>query len=313
MSSPTLRDSITRQRRELHQQLREPLGRIARACVSVWPDRERLNQTLSQALPGLRACTYLYALDAQFVQLSDNIAAAGSEPRDYGRDRSQRPYVREVGPETDFLLSEAYISLRARRPSLTAIQRVSDAEGRLLGYVGADFDLRNLPLTRELYEEPRQWQQIKGDPSIRGSVFQQSRSESEMDRQIETVLGVVEELMSAHGIYHVMLHFSSSRGVFWLLDDPYRYRLLDIESLADPDLCLAYPCHAYPPGAVVPQAQIWPILDSFRQLRFNDETFYLRSGTLNLFNGIVGLTFSCDGSHYIPWEEFLDSYQSFLT
>jgi hypothetical protein len=36
-----------------------------------------------------------------------------------------------------------------------------------------------------------------------------------------------------------------------------------------------------------------------------DEMFYLRSGTLNIFNGIVGLTFSCDGSHYLAWDEFL--------
>jgi len=26
---------------------------------------------------------------------------------------------------------------------------------------------------------------------------------------------------------------------------------------------------------------------------------------LNIFNGFVCLTFSCDGSHYMPWDEFL--------
>ncbi|HEY0663326.1 MAG TPA: hypothetical protein VGD18_01835, partial [Thiobacillaceae bacterium] len=35
------------------------------------------------------------------------------------------------------------------------------------------------------------------------------------------------------------------------------------------------------------------------------ELFYLRAGSLNIFNGMVGLTFSCDGSHYLPWDEFL--------
>ncbi|MBS0311894.1 MAG: hypothetical protein JSR88_11220, partial [Proteobacteria bacterium] len=49
----------------------------------------------------------------------------------------------------------------------------------------------------------------------------------------------------------------------------------------------------------------------FRDLRFMDETIYLRSGTLNIFNGIVGLTFSCDGSHYMPWNEFLDKRVEF--
>jgi hypothetical protein len=47
------------------------------------------------------------------------------------------------------------------------------------------------------------------------------------------------------------------------------------------------------------------VLDNLRALRFMDEMFYLRSGTLNIFNGIVGLTFSCDGSHYLAWDEFL--------
>jgi len=42
-----------------------------------------------------------------------------------------------------------------------------------------------------------------------------------------------------------------------------------------------------------------------------DEMFYLRSGTLNIFNGVVGLTFSCDGSHYLPWEEFLNKGHDF--
>jgi hypothetical protein len=37
-----------------------------------------------------------------------------------------------------------------------------------------------------------------------------------------------------------------------------------------------------------------------------DETIYLRSGMLNVFNGMVGLTFLWDGSHYMPWDEFLD-------
>jgi len=61
----------------------------------------------------------------------------------------------------------------------------------------------------------------------------------------------------------------------------------------------------------VPKESIRPVLDQLKALRFMDEMFYLRSGTLNLFNGIVGLTFSCDGSHYIPYDEFLRMDQAF--
>jgi hypothetical protein len=102
-----------------------------------------------------------------------------------------------------------------------------------------------------------------------------------------------------------MLHFSSSRGVIWLQSDPYRYRLLDISALLDPDTCLAYPRQPYPADALIPAERLREVLDSFKALRLMDEMFYLRSGTVNVFNGIVGLTFSCDGSHYIPYEEFL--------
>jgi hypothetical protein len=56
---------------------------------------------------------------------------------------------------------------------------------------------------------------------------------------------------------------------------------------------------------MVPRNKIRPILDGLRELRFMDEMFYLRAGSLNIFNGMVGLTFSCDGSHYLPWDDFL--------
>lgn len=45
-------------------------------------------------------------------------------------------------------------------------------------------------------------------------------------------------------------------------------------------------------------------LKCLRELRFMDETIYLRTGMLNIFNGMIGLTFSCDGSQYMPWQEF---------
>ncbi|MCL6555843.1 MAG: PDC sensor domain-containing protein [Burkholderiales bacterium] len=307
----TLQESIAAQRRELKTLLAAPLAAVARAVAAVWPDRARLDAVLEEMLPRVPHCKYLYALDVHGVQISDNVGHEGIVEADFGRDRSERPYLREAVPADGFRLSQAYISLREKRPALTAIQLVRNASGLVLGFVGADFFLHDLPLTRELYEEPRYWRQIKGDPSIRGTVFHQTRAESEMDRHIDTVLGVVEELMVDHGVYHVILHFSSSRAVLWVIDDPYRYRLLGIEALIDPDSCLAYPRRPYPAGVAVPKESIRPVLDQLKALRFMDEMFYLRSGTLNLFNGIVGLTFSCDGSHYIPYDEFLRMDQAF--
>lgn len=307
----TLQESITEQRDILSKMLCDPLKHAAQACGEVWPDRVLLDDVLSQSLQTMPYCKFMYALDTSAIQISDNISHDGIIRDDFGRDRSDRPYMNEVVPSTDFVLSGAYISLRVKRPSLTAIQIVRNAQGQALGFIGADFDLRNLPLTRDLYEEPRQWQQIRGDPSIRGNVFYQTRVNSKMDKHIDTVMGVIEELIIDHGVFHAKLHFSSSRAVIWLYDDPYRYRLLDINALIDPNVCLAYPARDYPENALIPITSIRPILDGLQQLRYMDDTLYLRSGAVNIFNGIVNLTFSCDGSHYIPFDEFLDKNHAF--
>jgi hypothetical protein len=314
MTSPW-KDSIYLQREQLALLLQEPLARLATQCAPAWGSRERLNTVLLEGYPGIPHCTFLYCLGFDGIQICDNIGDDGGKPAlipgHFGRDRSQRPYMNEAVPAWGFLLSDAYISLLKRRPSLTALQIVRNAEGTALGYLGADFDLRNLPATPVLYEESGHWRQIKGDPAIRSAVFQQTRNESAMDRTLDTVVGVMEELMTDRGVFHGKLHFSSSRATVWLYDDPYRYRLLDIDALTDPDTCLIYPVQPYPQDAVVPREKIRPILDAIAALRFIDDTFYLRAGSLNIMNGMVGLTFSCDGSHYLPWDEFLTKGREF--
>jgi len=312
-SETTLQKSIRQQRKALSDSLQKPLIDIAKKCVTVWSERKGINSVFIDAIKDVPNCKYLYAMDTRGIQVSDNISHEGVIDTDFKRDRSSRPYMVETRMDTDFLLSEAYISLRVKRPSLTAVQSVREKNGNLLGFIGADFDLRDLPLTRDLYEEPRYWRQIKGDPSIRGTVFHQTRSDSIMDQKLDVILSVIEELMTDRGIFHVILHFSSNRAIIWQMDDPYRYRLLDIDELTDPDICLAYPRRNYPEDAIVSINKIRPILDGFQRLRFMDEMFYLRSGTVNIFNGIVGLTFSCDGSHYIPYDEFLNQEHTFWT
>ncbi len=326
LATETLQRTIDRQRQALAEMLSQPLLEAAHAASEVWGDSAHLDDALETAIHRIPYCKFMYALRPDGIQLSSNLMQHGRDAGDVGRDRSQRPYMREAVPISGFLLSQAYISMRVKRPSLTAIQLVRDDTGHVLGYIGADFDLRDLPLTRELADEPRNWRQIKGDPAIRGTVFHQSRSDSQMDLHIDTVLGVMEELILDHGVFHCKLHLSSSRVTLWLMEDPYRYRLLDIASLTRPDICLTFPrCH-YPsrgvpqsgtggrpdPGvALIPAEHIREILQAIKRLRFIDETFYLRSATLNIFNGMVALTFSCDGSHYLPWDEFLTKGDAF--
>lgn len=305
-----LKASVARQRLALFNMLLEPMAYVAGRCAAVWGEREALDAVLLDALGTVPHSRYLYALDTRAVQVSSNAAVEGLIGTDFGRDRAARPYMHEPMPAHGLLLSEAYISLRAKRPSLTALRRI-ERDGEQLGLLGADFDLRDLPLTREVYREPNRWQQLKGDPAIRGSLFEQRRVESLMDRHIDEVLPVLEELVTESGVFHCKIHFSSSRATVWLVDDPFRYRLLHFDELADPDVCLAYPHCAYPEQALVAAEQVRAILQGFRRLRYADDIIYLRSGSLNVFNGLVALNFSCDGSHYLPHTEFLDPASTF--
>lgn len=300
-----LQTAVARQRMLLSSRLSGRMQRLAIACAAVWPERTALEKVLEQGLDLLPYSKYLFILDDRARQITSNISHDGLLPENFGRDRSQRPYLADAIAGETFSLSDAYISRNARRPTLTAAQHILDEDGSLLGYLGVDFDLRELPITREVYRQPEQWMQIKGDPAIRGGLFMQQRIDSAMDQRIDEVLDLVVELVEVHGVFHAKLHFSSSRATLWLLDDPLRYRILDIEDLTDPGICLAWEQHNYPADAEIPMERVKDVFQTLRDLRFMDETIYLRSGSLNIFNGIVGLNFSCDGSHYMHWSEFL--------
>ena len=304
------KDSIYLQREELARILREPMARLAERCTPAWGDRARLNEILDSGFAGIPHCNFLYCVGMDGNQICDNVSQSGITAAHFGRDRSQRPYMKEVVPSWGFLLSDAYISLNGLRPSLTALQVVRRDE-EWLGYLGADFDLRNLPVTSELYDEPGYWRQVKGDQAIRGTVFMQTRVESPMDRNMEQALSILEELLTQRGVFQCLLHFSSSQATIWTMDDPFRYRILDNEALSDPDICLVFPPRPYPSNAAIPQVDIKRILNTMQSLRLADPTFYLRTASINIFNGTVSLTFSCDGSHYMPYVEFLMKDTSF--
>lgn len=306
----TWKDAVHQQRVELAQRLSQPLEKLAAKCEPVWDNREALNKVLLDGFSRVPNALFMYVVDINGIQISDNISAKGLLPEHYGRDRSSRPYMREAVPSWGFLLSDAYLSLRANRPSITALQIVKRGY-QVLGYIGVDFDLRDLPVTSELYEESGEWRQIKGDPAIRSGVFQQCRIESPMDKNIEVACAIIEELITERGMFQTVIHFSSSRATGWFMRDPYRYRILDSEALSDPDICLLHPAHPYPKDALIPRKRIKLILNAMKKLRLTDETFYLRSASINIFNGMISLTFSCDGSHYMLWQEFLDKDETF--
>ena len=291
--------------------LGEAMHDLARRCAEIIDSRIALENLLTNAFPVFSYCKHLYVLNADGVQITDNITRDGVDHTHFGRDRSDRPYMQNIIGTTDFKLSEAYISRNKKRPSLTAVQVIRNQKGIHVGYLGADFDTRELPHSANGYTEPDDWRQIKGDPAIRSGLFLQQRVESIMDSRLDEVLPIMNELICEHGIFHGKLHFSSNRGTIWTIDDPFVYRILSIEELTDPDICLVYPGHPYPERAIVPSSSVMDVYNMFRTLRFADDTVYLRAGSLNIINGMVGLNFSCDGSHYMRYDEFLEKNTEF--
>ncbi len=304
------KDSIHQQREELAHMLREPLGQLAERIAPAWGDCDAMDAVLADNFARIPHCTVLYCVNMDGRQICNNVGPAGIVPGYVGSDRSARPYMRESVPIWGFLLSDAYIGQNEHRPSLTALQVVY-RDDLTVGYLGANFDLRNLPANAERYEEPGNWRQVKGDPAIRGTVFQQSRVDSPLDGNLEQALSILEELLTERGVFQCQIHFSSSLATIWTLDDPLRYRILDHEALSDPDICLIYPPLAYPADAAIAADEIGRILATLQALRLTDPTIYLRVASINIFNGMVSATFSCDGSHYMPHDEFLTKDTSF--
>ncbi|MBI3547137.1 MAG: hypothetical protein HY081_11205 [Gammaproteobacteria bacterium] len=306
-----LHETIKAQRAMLAARLELPMSGLAAECAKSWSDRQRLDEILRAALTDMPVCQLIYAIGTHGKQVSSNVGREAIDRNKYGQNLAHRPYLSNAIPYKGFLLSDVYISPPDQRSCVTAVQAVAN-EASMLGFVAADFYLRDLPqLERRTGSTAPSWRQIKGDPAIRNTIFQQARAHSAMDERLDDVIAIMDELICERGVFHGKLHFSSSRATLWLTDDPFRYRVHVLNEIIDPSICLAYPNRPYAEQTVVPPNLIRPVFERFKTLRNADANIYLRSGSLNVINGMIGLTFSCDGSHYMPVQEFLNKDDGF--
>jgi len=303
-----LEKSISKQRNYINKILSEPLGEIALICSENWHNRINLDLALKQYLKENKShrCRKLYAINKNGLQHSSNVTDDEFDETIIGRDLSARPYLEQIDKKhnNEFFLSDVYVDKQTHKPCITALNIIK-VNRKIQGYIAADFGLRDLPLKNVDELQQQIWRQIKGDPSIRSTLFQQTRTLSAMDEHLDEVLDVVESLMTEQGIFHIKLHFSSSRATLWSCEDPFRYRIHVLNEIINPEVCLAYAKLNYPDNAYIPSTLVPKVLKTFKALRDADETIYLRAASLNIMNGFVGLNFSCDGSHYMPADEFL--------
>jgi hypothetical protein len=300
-----IQEAILAKKAALADAVGEPLAQLAAKCAAVWPDAGRLDEILQHNIGNIPSCHLMYAWDVNGIELSSMVQPSGADTAWRGTDLSARPYLKNNLPFKGIMLSSVYQSIYTQKQCVTALQAVRK-DNELLGFIAADFAVNDILQDTKLTAPVQAWQQFRGDPAVRGTVFMQTRVQSLLDEHIDAVIERIADLMCEHGVFHSKIHFSSGRCSFWLLDDPYNYRIHGVEEIVDPELCLAYPLHAYPKEARITPAQIRSALRQFKSLRFADETIYLRSASINIMNGMLGLTFSCDGSHYMPVAEFLD-------
>lgn len=306
----SLKEVISAKKAALAEAIESPLEALASALAVLWPDVEAEDSLLAKQKKTVPYCHLLYIIDVNGRQVSANISHEGIDKTWQGQDLSQRPFFNTSLPYRGMILSRAYTSDRSLQTSITALHAINREE-QLLGFLAADFNISDLPDTKLTAVLSNKWQQFRGDPAVRSTLFMQQRVPSLMDQHLNELHILLDNLMGQHGVFHCKLHYSSGRCSLWLYDDPYHYRIHSVEEIINPEICLAYPQREYPPNALVSPQQIFMVLEQMKSLRFVDDTIYLRSSSLNIMNGMVGLTFSCDGSHYISVDEFLGQHAGF--
>ena len=161
---------------------------------------------------------------------------------------------------------------------------------------------------------PNKWLQIKGDPSVRAFLFQQSRVDSLFDDDIDRIHGIIYTLLTQKGAFHVKAHYSSSQLTCWFADDAFRYRVYVKEEVLQPGFLDQFrDCSIDHLQPVIDDVDLLAILREFRRLRTTDQQIYMRNGSINRINGQIGMTFSCDGSHYIDHKTFFEKLETFAT
>lgn len=161
---------------------------------------------------------------------------------------------------------------------------------------------------------PVRWLQIKGDPAVRGQLFQQQRAESLFDTSIDRVHEIVIALFARKGVFHAKIHYSSSQLTAWFARDPFCYEKFVREEVLADGFVDRFPDSDYA-GRIplIGGPEVARILGEFRRLRLTDQTVYLRNGSINLINGMINMSFSCDGTHYIDHKTLFAKLDKFET
>lgn len=302
--------TITQQQTLFCSWVSTPLRNIAEHCSKAYAlptcTSEQLTTTLQESMKQLPQYALCYLISPDGTILTPTISHNGQQQEDCGKDVSQRPYFLEWSRNQEFFLSHPYISDKTNRHCMTAMQTIR-VEDRVVAIIAIDFD----GSSQNVFNSPaieRNHTQIKGDPSIRQQLFAQTRTITPMEQQIDLVHHHAESLLLNHGAFFIQLRYSRSTATARFTEHPYHDSIFNLEQLIASDSPNRQPMTSM---STIGSEQIGPTLKLFKSLRFADENIYLRSASINIITGMVELNFSCDGTHYLPVEEFLEKSTKF--
>jgi len=172
-------NSIEEQKLALSAKLVSPMEKLAQQCAEIWPDKAALDRILSAGFSTIPLCRLVYAIDPAGRQISANVSAHELSERFYGQDLSRRPFMTAALPSRD-LFCRMCMSAGHGTPDRDRRAR------RFKGRAGRGFHCGRLRPARPAPERCAgdvltTWRQIKGDPSIRETVFMQQRANSALD------------------------------------------------------------------------------------------------------------------------------------
>lgn len=180
---------------------------------------------------------------------------------------------------------------------------------------------------------------IKGDPSLRESAPLRKRYDSKVDSLFNQLEPNLEDILLNRGIYRIFVGFNSGEIRTNSIFDPLRQEIHDAEKIADKEyIDRHFPLIAYDDKVTLMRelyatlrasehykkipsywqnilnrrSQSWiplepdnipKILSTVGKLR-DIEEYYLRNITMCIVQGIVRMTFNCDGTQIIDAHNF---------
>ncbi len=184
---------------------------------------------------------------------------------------------------------------------------------------------------------------IKGDPSIRESVFYRNRYESVVDKILPQLVEMLEELLLKRCVYKVFIAFNSGEVRLTSVCDPFNEEIHTADKIINrPYIERHFPELDYDEKALLVRGMYDFVMESdvyerrpqhwknafqrshenwqpiavediskvLRQLVVlrDIQDFYLRNFSLSMINNAIRMQFNCDGTHIVSTED----YQQFL-